>query len=215
MAGTVVDEGGIVYDTLKNVLRKHSISFTEKEFDVFHGANKKEVIQHFVEREHKKDNPSNRNLLIDKMFAQFTRDIQNSYFGADSTIRPISGVIDYFHQLRQNNIKIALNTGYPRVIANHLIEKLKFTNVIDGSVVSEEVGYGRPYPYMIFTLMGQLKIMSTLHVAKIGDTANDMQEGRNAGCKVTIGVLSGADDVEKLIKNGATQVVKSVPQIKI
>ena len=44
MAGTTVDEGGVVYVTLQNVLRGYGISFTEAEFNVFHGANKREVI---------------------------------------------------------------------------------------------------------------------------------------------------------------------------
>ena len=34
---------------------------------------------------------------------------------------------------------------------------------------------------------------------KIGDTINDMQEGKNAGCGLTIGVLTGAEKKEKLL----------------
>jgi len=44
MAGTVVDEGGVVYVTLKKALRDGGLSFTEEQFDKFHGANKKEAI---------------------------------------------------------------------------------------------------------------------------------------------------------------------------
>jgi len=44
MAGTTVDEGGLVYLTLQRVLRGHGLAFTEDEFNAFHGANKREVI---------------------------------------------------------------------------------------------------------------------------------------------------------------------------
>ena len=35
-------------------------------------------------------------------------------------------------------------------------------------------------------------------MAKVGDTVNDMKEGINAGCKLNIGVLSGADSITDL-----------------
>lgn len=49
MAGTVVDEGGIVYTTLQKVLRAGGITFTDAEFNVFHGSNKSEVIEYAID----------------------------------------------------------------------------------------------------------------------------------------------------------------------
>ena len=46
MAGTTVDEGGIVYDTLKGALRQGGITFSEEEFNRFHGSNKSEVVEY-------------------------------------------------------------------------------------------------------------------------------------------------------------------------
>ena len=41
-------------------------------------------------------------------------------------------------------------------------------------------------------LMEECDIPSVSNVAKIGDTTNDMREGKNAGCGLLVGVLSGA-----------------------
>ena len=53
---------------------------------------------------------------------------------------------------------------------------------VDAYISSHQVSIGKPYPYMIFNLMEQLKITKTNEIIKIGDSPNDMKEGRNANC---------------------------------
>lgn len=84
---------------------------------------------------------------------------------------------------------------------------------IDGSIVSEEVGAGRPHPFMIQELMKRFNISDPSHVAKCGDTCRDMEEGRAAKCGLVIGVLSGADDAESLFQAGADVILDSVGNV--
>ena len=79
---------------------------------------------------------------------------------------------------------------------------------VDAYISSEQVSMGRPAPYMIHHLMEECDIPSVSNVAKIGDTMNDMREGKNAGCGLTIGVLTGAEKKEKLLKYGDVVVNK-------
>ena len=53
---------------------------------------------------------------------------------------------------------------------------------IDDYISSEEVKYGRPYPYMIHKLMERNNIINSQNVIKFGDTNNDVLEGINANC---------------------------------
>ena len=53
-------------------------------------------------------------------------------------------------------------------------------------------------------------ITDSKEVVKIGDSINDILEGKNAGCASSLGVLSGAETKENLIKNGADSVLNSV-----
>ena len=50
MAGTTVEEGGLVYQTLFNVLKEAGVDLTFDEIDAWHGAHKLKVVEHFVNR---------------------------------------------------------------------------------------------------------------------------------------------------------------------
>lgn len=207
MAGTVVDEGGIVYSTLKETMRKYGLTVDNAEFDKWHGANKKEVIAYFVEQE-KKGN-------TDKIYASFEKALEVKYFCADSPLKIIPGAVELFDKLQAAGIKVGLDTGFPRKIADHIIKKLDFGPHIDGSCVAMEVGKGRPFPYMIYNLMRQFGIERVDQVVKVGDTARDMEEGRFAGTPHVFGVLSGADDRATLVKHGASVVLNSVAEMVV
>lgn len=71
----------------------------------------------------------------------------------------------------------------------------------DALVTPEDVGgKGRPAPYMIFRNMQLLGIEDVRQVIKVGDTASDMKEGKNAGV-FTIGVLEEALHWDLVRKN--------------
>lgn len=211
-AGTVIDEGAIVYESLRKVMSDEGLQFTADEFNQWHGANKVEVIRHFYFLKHKGKGKTEEELeeRVQFLYQEFQNLIKKAYFGGGGSIKLFDGVLDLFSDLRAAGIKVALDTGYPREIADGLIASLGLEKHIDGSCVAEEVGAGRPYPYMIHSLMKQHKIMDVRAVAKVGDTARDMQEGRNAGCSWVVGVLSGADGEDNLKEAGADTVLQTV-----
>jgi phosphonatase-like hydrolase len=86
-------------------------------------------------------------------------------------------------------------------------------NLIDASVTSDEVPRGRPYPDMIFRAMELTGVRDARAVAKVGDTASDLQEGNAAGCSLVIGVTTGAFSREQLLKEKHTHLVSSLLDI--
>merc|ERR1711981_1069923 len=100
-------------------------------------------------------------------------------------------------------------------IQKGLVEKLGFDKVVDGYISSYDVAEGRPYPYMIHRLMERLKIENVRRVCKVGDSVRDIEEGRNAGCGLVVGVLSGADGYESLMAAGADIVVDCVTDLPV
>lgn len=132
-----------------------------------------------------------------------------------------------------------MGVGYPRTVAERLVAQLNLWPEVDALVVADDVGYGRPYPYMIHHLMRQFALLDARRVAKVGDTARDMLEGKNAGCGLVIGtdqatgayplstpiqllpcafvagVLSGADGVDTLLASGADVILASVADIVV
>merc|ERR1712046_327569 len=96
-----------------------------------------------------------------------------------------------------------------------LVKKMQFDKIVDGWISSYDVPEGRPFPYMIHRLMERLKIEDVRRVAKVGDSARDMEEGRNAGCGLVVGVLSGADGAEELFAAGADVVANVVTDLPV
>merc|ERR1712232_1030923 len=125
------------------------------------------------------------------------------------------GLMGYFRELKDNGIKIGLDTGYPQNIQEGLVKRLGFDKIVDGWISSYDVAEGRPYPYMIHTLMERLKIENVKRVCKVGDSVRDIEEGRNAGCGLVVGVLSGADSAEDLMAAGADVVAECVTSLPV
>ena len=199
----VIDEKGIVYKVLKDTLRHFNLKFSEDEFDYFHGINKISVLEHFMDLNKFKDTES--------VINYFNTNIEKSYF-SNNIIEPMNNATELFKKLRENNIKVCLNTGHSRKIANKLINNMGFDKYIDGSVTSDEVLEGRPYPYMIEKLKNEFNIESD-KIIKIGDTVADIKEGINAFTRIQIGVLSGADSREKLLEANASFIVDSISDL--
>lgn len=209
MAGTTVDEGGVVYQTLDRILREEGADYAAEDFNHWHGANKVEVVRHFLLGGQA---PAAE---VDRVYGRFQTELKAAYFGPASPVKPITGAVDCFERLRAAGVKVALDTGYPRPLAQALVDHNGFGPHIDALIVSEDVGAGRPFPYMIHALMKQLGLMDVRRVAKAGDTARDMEEGVNAGCGLVVGVLSGADEEATLRAAGAHVVIASVAEIGV
>ena len=206
MAGTVINEKGIVYDTLYNTIKKFKKNITPIDIKQWHGCNKYEVLDHYIEKER---------LSISKyvVYENFNNELKKQYFESSEIKLMDENIPDLFTKIRENNIKIALNTGYNKNIQKTIIKKLKINSFIDDFISSEEVSKGRPEPHMINALLKRNNINSPKEVIKIGDTRNDILEGLNAGCISSIGVLSGAGDVKEL--EDANYILNNIMDINL
>jgi phosphoglycolate phosphatase-like HAD superfamily hydrolase len=139
--------------------------------------------------------------------------LKEKYFSSDEITLIHEDLPLIFNNIRKNNIKIALNTGYNKDIQHLIIKKLSMNEFIDDYISSEEVPKGRPYPFMINTLMERNGIENPNEVIKFGDTKVDVLEGINANCLASVGVLSGADK-ENMLTN-STIVIEDVTKIKL
>lgn len=106
---------------------------------------------------------------------------------------PKYGCLDCVKWLREKGIRIGSTTGYTRAMMDVVCEEAsKKGYEPDALVTPEDVGgIGRPAPYMIFQNMKLLGVEDVRQVIKVGDTASDMREGKNAGV-FTVGVLEGS-----------------------
>lgn len=212
MAGTTIDEGNLVYQSVQHAMKLFGFAFTlDKIMVEIGGMSKREGIEQLL-----KANFPNRcnKLLVDKIFDAFRNGLEERYI-SDTSIKEMAGASDLFRWLRSKNIRIALNTGYFRSTVDILIERMGWAteNLIDFSVASDEVEKGRPEPNMLNKISSEFQVAPT-HIAKVGDTISDINEGHNAGCAMVIGITSTKYSQEDLRQLGATHTISRLVELK-
>jgi len=209
MAGTVINENGIIYNSLEKVLKNMGCVVSQDMKESWYGQEKKKVlIDSLYQMDSRMSEEKNLKYLLAKAEHELEYELNKNYFenGEISVIDPY--IYDFFDHLRINGVKIALNTGYNSKLQKQIIEHLGLQGCIDDYISSDMCRFGRPYPYMIHNLMERNNIYNVSSVAKAGDTINDMWEGRNAGVGLRIGVLSGAETRAKLFPHADVIVNK-------
>ncbi len=107
----------------------------------------------------------------------------------------IEGVVDFVAEVRRRGIRIGSSTGYTRDMLDVVMRRAARDGYApDASVTPDEVGGGRPAPWMVFRNAQLLNVYPLSHCVKIGDTPSDIKEGKNAGMW-TIGLTSCGNEV--------------------
>lgn len=105
-------------------------------------------------------------------------------------------VLETVEALRERGIKIGSTTGYTDIMMDIVVPGAAKEGYAPDLWFSPDStgGMGRPYPYMIFKNMYELKVDSVHKVIKAGDTVSDILEGKNAGV-TTVGVIEGSSEM--------------------
>lgn len=204
MAGTTFDDGSTVYDTLSSVVSHATHQEVPPELlEQWTGTSKQEAITGLLGALRSDANP-------DAVYADFTVTLDRIY--RDSPPLPFAGVSQLFERLRDRGVKVALQTGYARPIAEILLEAAgwRVGHELDALVTSDQVPASRPAPFMIFRTMEQTGVDNVRDVLVAGDTPNDLGAGTRAGAGFVVGVLSGAHSVENLGRAAHTHILPNV-----
>ncbi len=212
MAGTTVNENNLVYKTVQKSINAEGFSVSLDEV-LLHGAGK-EKHQAITDVLTACTDAKNITETAYRIFNSFKGSLEIAY--NETEISTFFGMEDFFDLLREHDIKIVLNTGYNYQTANKLMHKLNWQigNQIDALITSDDVENGRPNPDMIQMAMRQFGITDAATVLKAGDSEIDIVEGKNSGCGITVGVLSGAHKKEQLEAASPDYILKDVTEIK-
>lgn len=211
MAGTTVKDNDNVHAALQKAFAMEGISISRNEANDVMGYPKPVAIHELLKlRGHA--NPAE--VFIQQIFRNFQQEMVNYYQHAPE-VREIEGVSKLFDVLHKNRIKVAIDTGFDRRIADTILKRLGWQEkgLIDVSITSDEVARGRPYPDMIFRAMELTGVADAKQVAKVGDTASDLQQGTAAGCRFVVGVTTGAFTKEALVKEPHTHIISHLSEL--
>jgi len=195
MAGTTVNEGNVVYKTLQKSINENGFNFSlDQVMEQGAGREKMQAVRSILDAyAHIEDNE-----LTDRIYRHFIIHLTEAY--KNLPVLPQPGAIDLFQILKQENILVVLNTGYNRETAQNLLEKLGWRRGIefDELITASDVKANRPDPDMIWLAMKKFGIENAGEVIKVGDSIIDIEEGRNAGCRLNIGITTGAHNFKQL-----------------
>jgi phosphonatase-like hydrolase len=210
MAGTTVHDGDAVNSSLRAALQAVGVAADRAVVNSVMGLPKPEAIRLLLAGSGR--SPTARE--VDVIHEDFVRQMCR-YYATDPGVSEVPGAAAAFAALRRAGIKVALNTGFSRVVVDVLLARLGWRHggVIDADVASDEVAQGRPHADMIRCLMARLGIRDPGRVAKVGDTRADLEEGTNAGCGLVIGVTSGSCTREQLQACPHTHILESVAEV--
>lgn len=211
MAGTTIEDAGQVPAAFQAALAAHGLAVTADELRAVRGASKREAIRQLVERQRPPATAeTDTRALADAIFTEFQASLSQLY--RDDGIGTINGAADTFAWLRGRGIKVALNTGFDRMITGLILQTVgwRVGDMVDAVICGDDVRDGRPAPYLIYRAMEATDTRRVRAVVNVGDTALDLQAGDNAGVGLNIGVLSGAHGREQLAQAPHDHLLASV-----
>ena len=185
-AGTTVDYGSLApVHVLEQIFAGRGIQVSEDEARRDMGVLKKDHIRALL------DSPRIRAAWeqqhghvpgepdVESLFADFIPR-QMECLAQYST--PIPGVVEVVRRSRDRGLKIGSTTGYTRPMLEVLLCHAATQGYApDCALCPDDVGAGRPLPWMIYENAVRMKVWPLEAIVKVGDTISDLEEGLNAG----------------------------------
>lgn len=123
---------------------------------------------------------------------------------------PYPGVVEGLERMRAARLRLACVTNKARRFTLPLLEKANLARFFDAVVTSDEAGFRKPHPGL-FLLACERLGAAPHETVVIGDSANDAQGARAAGCKVLL-VPYGYREGRELREIDCDGVVASLAQ---
>jgi phosphoglycolate phosphatase len=103
--------------------------------------------------------------------------------GSSST--PFPGVLDALVRMRASGVRLACVTNKAAAFTAPLLEKTGLAPFFDSVVTADQVGTRKPHPGPFLHACRVLSVAPS-EAAVIGDSANDAEAARAAGCRVLL-----------------------------
>ena len=214
MFGTVVKDCGAINKALDRTFKSQGIFVGSSIQRHWFNSNMINVISDTV-NEVCNRSPMGLEQIVKQSEIIFRKELENIYLEEKPCVTLIDKSIPkLFDELRKNNIIVALNTNFSDLVQKNIIDQLSLRDFVDDCISRDKVELGRPAPHMIWQLMNNNRIDDPSTVVKIGDSVDDIKEGKNANCGIVAGVLSGNSTRQQLEKYNPNVILNTVVDLK-
>jgi phosphonatase-like hydrolase len=217
MAGTTVHDDDAVNASFSDALRAGGVERSRDAINAVMGLAKPRAIDLLLDPmpdDAAAETRASRKTKIDAIHRDFT-DRMIAHYSKSPAVREIDGASEVFKALKSAGLRVALDTGFDRRIANAVLRRMRWIplGLVDATVTSDEVRDGRPAPDMIFRAMTLTGVGIANDVAKVGDTPSDLNEGTNAGCGVVVGFTGGTHSGDQLAAAPHTHLIANLREL--
>ncbi|MBK9151165.1 MAG: HAD hydrolase-like protein [Saprospiraceae bacterium] len=211
MAGTTVNEDNLVYKCLHKAMQSHQIDLTLDQV-LLHAAGKEKknaIIDLYADTMLETPDPT----LTEAIYEDFIRMLHEAYENYDMQLMEDTRKILYY--LQKKGIKRVLNTGYDQITAKKILNNVNLLSDrdIDLLVTADMVALPRPAPDMIEYALRYFNVAAN-ECIKVGDSIVDIEEGKNAKVKYSIGITTGAQNRETLESAAPHFIIDSLFELR-
>ena len=198
MDGTLLDTITTITYYVNLVLRREGIrEITEDECKYFVGNGARTLIERVMESRAVTDE-----VTAYRVWKEYNREYNLSTL---YLTEPYEGIRDLLSALKERNIKLAVLSNKPDDTTRNIIPAF-FPDTFDVVHGGRDGIALKPSSEGVFEIYKEMGATSE-ETMYIGDTNVDMQTGKSAGAKMTIGVSWGFRTREELISAGADRIV--------
>jgi phosphonoacetaldehyde hydrolase len=198
-AGTTVDFGSLAPVTaLQRIFELNGVPITTAEVREHMGTLKRDQIRSICAGARVQAAWSGQHgqapveVDVERLFTEFLP-LQSEILEEFSN--PIPGAAETVEAWKTAGLRIGSTTGYTRELLDVVIPVAARQGYSpDASVTPDEVGGGRPKPWMCYRNSILLGVYPLWQCVKIGDTPSDIAEGANAGMW-TIGITATGNEI--------------------
>jgi phosphonatase-like hydrolase len=210
MAGTTIDENNVVYKCVQKALNEYQIPATLEQVLEFGAGKEKlqaikdvyaEVMQEMLDETTAKT-----------IYDHFSVLLEDAYEIIDMKL--FDGLRSTLFFLYKRDVKVVFNTGYKKEVATKILKKVDCIvgRDIDLLVTADMVEKSRPAPDMITYALQHFNI-KPWECIKVGDSAIDILEGKNAKVKYSIGITTGAQTKEQIAQENPDYIIQNLREL--
>jgi phosphonoacetaldehyde hydrolase len=209
LSGVLVDAGvRIPYNALTSAFHSHGVYMPDNMIHFALGRNEEKYIDSIC-KIHKCGRKYNK--IYNTYKEHLIKMNESTYFNA-----PINGAVKLTNELKNQGYLIGITTNYNRDIFNVIKPTLDKNGIIyDYVVCRDDVVSGRPEPFILYKMLGGLKLYNT-DVIKIGESYLNLCESFNAKID-TINVIDTCSEmgVEEETFDDMCHVVKDIKRKRV
>ncbi len=203
--GTLADTINTISYYVNETMKNHNLkTFEVEDFKYFVGEGASLLIERVLRTQDKFEENLHKQLLSEYLTSYNKKPLYLT--------KAYDGIVETVNELKKEGMKLAVFSNKPQSSVDLVCDALFEKDTFDIILGQKEGNPRKPDPTMLFEILKELDI-SPKECVYVGDTATDMQTGKNADC-FTVGVLWGFRTKEELEENKADKIIANPRELK-